>query len=125
MLSHLTARGQASATTIVALTAQTLEDWLKTQPAARKTWIRSVAFTAKPGSHCLIPDEEGKLAAVLVGTDEAAGPWSTAGLATALPALSGHQRLPDPSAVAAKPSSSFTSVQSRSKSRSLVNSCHD
>ncbi len=86
MLTHLTARGHASATAIVPLTEATLEAWLKSQPKERVDWVRSLSFTAKAGTHCLLPDGKGQLAAVLAGLDETKGPWSFAWLATDLPA---------------------------------------
>ena len=86
MLSHLTSRGAARATAIIPLTESSLEDWLAKQPRARADWVRAVSFAAKPGSHCLLPDGTGGLAAVLAGLDPSEGPWSAAWLPGVLPA---------------------------------------
>jgi leucyl aminopeptidase len=90
--NHLVDRA-ANAVEIVPLRAARLEDWLKRQPAATAQWARANSFTAKPGSVCLVPDESGGLARVLVGLEEGADRWSMAGLPGSLP--KGTYRLAD------------------------------
>ena len=62
------------------------ETWLKGQPAATQTWVKSTGFTGKAGSHCLLPGPAGGLDRVIAGVDWSAGPWSIAGLRGKLPA---------------------------------------
>jgi leucyl aminopeptidase len=84
LLDHLVDRA-ANAVEIVPLRAARLEDWLKRQPAAAAQWARASGFTAKAGSVCLVPDESGGLARVLVGLEEGADRWSMASLPGSLP----------------------------------------
>lgn len=84
MLDHLVDRA-ANAVEIVPLRAARLEDWLKRQPAATAQWARASGFAAKPGSVCLMPDESGGLARVLVGLEEGTDRWSMASLPGSLP----------------------------------------
>ena len=85
MPDYLTARAGTAATPITPLAAGELDGWLEKQPASVKAWIRSTAFTAEPGSSCLIPGADGSLERVLAGLDAEVGPWAGAGLPAALP----------------------------------------
>ena len=84
MLDHLIDRA-AEAVEIVPLRAQRLEAWIKRQTQPVGQWVRAAAFTAKPGSVCLIPNAEGGLAQVLVGIEEGLDRWSLAALPASLP----------------------------------------
>jgi len=100
MPQYLTTRGRGSAVPIHCLTGEELVGWVKTQPRRTAHWVEQASFRAEPGSICLIPDAEGGLARVLAGIDRSQGPWSHAGLPSALPA--GHFRLePEPEAAEA------------------------
>lgn len=86
MLDHLIARaGGKGATALVAVAEGGLEDWLREQPPAVRTWVKGTRFAAKPGDHALVPDADGNLATVLVGVAPGADIWSYAGLPGALP----------------------------------------
>ena len=85
MPDYLTARAGTAAIPITPIAAGELDGWLETQPASVKAWIRSTAFTAEPGSSCLIPGADGALERVLAGLDAETGPWAGAGLPAALP----------------------------------------
>ena len=84
MFDHLIDRA-AEAVEIVPLRAQRLEAWVKRQAPSVGQWVRSAAFTAKPGSVCLVPSAEGGLAQVLVGIEEGLDRWSIAALPASLP----------------------------------------
>jgi leucyl aminopeptidase len=92
LFDHLIDRA-ADAVEIVPLRAQRLEAWVKRQPQSVGQWVRSAAFAAKPGSHCLVPNAEGGLAQALVGIEEGLDRWSIAALPAALP--KGDYRLAD------------------------------
>ncbi|MFY0693042.1 MAG: leucyl aminopeptidase family protein [Paracoccaceae bacterium] len=66
-----------------------LDAWCADHPTRVRTWIEAQGFAAKPGEICLVPDEDGNLAAVLVGAQKAAakarGRFSLAGVAAKLP----------------------------------------
>ena len=84
MLDHLIDRA-ASAVEIVPLRAQRLEAWLKRQSPMVGQWARASGFAAKPGSQCLVPGADGRLAHVLVGIEDGVDRWSLSGLPTSLP----------------------------------------
>ncbi len=92
MLSHLIDKS-AEAIEILPLTEARLADWLKAAPAPAAAWVEATRFSAKPGTHCLIPDADGSLARVLAGVEAARDVWALAGLSRALPA--GDYRLAD------------------------------
>jgi leucyl aminopeptidase len=92
LLDHLVDRA-ANAVEIVPLRAQRLEEWLKRQPASTAQWVRASGFAAQPGSLCLVPDEQGALARVLVGLEEGLDRWSMASLPATLP--KGSYRIAD------------------------------
>jgi leucyl aminopeptidase len=84
LFDHLIDRA-ADAVEIVPLHVQRLDAWVKRQPPSITQWVRSAAFTAKPGSLCLVPNAEGGLMQVLVGIEEGLDRWSIAALPTSLP----------------------------------------
>ena len=90
---HLIDAPQGAAPEIVALRPDTLDGWLEGAPAAAAQWVRANRFTAKPGTHCLVPGDDGAIAQVLLGIESARDPWAYGGLPTALPA--GDYRLAD------------------------------
>jgi leucyl aminopeptidase len=85
MPDYLTARAGTRGVPITPLGVGELDGWLKTQPTSVAAWIKSTAFTAEPGSLCLLPRADGGLERVLAGLDAEAGPWAGAGLPAALP----------------------------------------
>lgn len=84
MPRYLTSRA-AGAVPILPLAAEELKPWLASQPPRLAAWVESLRFAAKPGTHCLLPGEDGRLARVLAGVDPADGPYAYAGLPAALP----------------------------------------
>ncbi len=75
MPKYLTTRA-AGAVPILPLAADELKPWLKSQPSTQRpsvaAWVDSLRFTAKAGTHCLLPGADGALARVLVGVDPVA-----------------------------------------------------
>jgi len=97
MPDYLTARAKTGTVPITLLTAEQLGGWLKRQPKSVAAWVRNTGFSAKPDSICLLPADKGALDRVLAGHDSADGPWSCAGLPSALP--EGSYRIePEPAA---------------------------
>jgi leucyl aminopeptidase len=84
LLDHLVDRA-ADAVEITLLRTQRLEDWLKRQPEAIVQWVKASAFTAKPGTVCLVPGDSGGVSRVLVGLEDGVDRWSAASLPAALP----------------------------------------
>lgn len=86
MTQHLIEPGEAiDPVALVPLTRTGLTDWLDAHEEAR-TWVEAVGFTAEPGSVCLLPAPDGRLAAVLAGlADPAEDPWSLSALPARLP----------------------------------------
>jgi leucyl aminopeptidase len=70
---------------IVAITADRLSAWAETQPPRLAAWIAAAGFKADGGSTLLVADANGALETVLVGLGKGDDPWSTGGLAKALP----------------------------------------
>ncbi len=73
------------ATPIAVVTRDAFDNWLKAQKAPRRTWVTQSGFRAQAGSFCLLPDEAGRLAEVLLVIDAEEPIWSFAGLPAALP----------------------------------------
>lgn len=63
------------------------ETQLSQQPEVVRQWCSASGFTAKAGSHCLIPGTDGSITRVLVGQPEPIDTWSLGQLATTLPNL--------------------------------------
>ena len=85
MLNHLIAKPDSEAAEILAHDAESLEDWLDGADGAAAQWVRANGFTAKPGSHCLVPGPDGSIATVLLGVEWERDPWAYGGLPLALP----------------------------------------
>jgi leucyl aminopeptidase len=92
LLDHLIDRA-ADTVEVVPVRAQRLEAWVKRQAPAVGQWVRAAAFSAKPGSVCLVPSTDGGLAQVLVGVEDGLDRWSIAALPASLP--KGDYRLSD------------------------------
>jgi leucyl aminopeptidase len=58
-------------------------------PAAQRQWLLTVGFNGAPDTHALLPDDQGRLAAVWAGV-RCGHPWSLAALPKALPAGAYH-----------------------------------
>lgn len=70
---------------ITAVAREAYDDWLRAQPARRRTWVGASGFRAQPGGFCLLPGEDGSLEEVLLAIDPEEPLWSFAGLPAALP----------------------------------------
>ena len=57
-----------------------------TLPPAARQWLASTGFHGAPDTHALLPDADGRLAAVWAGVRAADHPWALAALPRALPA---------------------------------------
>ena len=74
-----------AAVALIPVTKGGLTDWLAEQPERRRAWVVAANFTAEAGAICLMPGEDGRLAAVLVGLGEDDDPWAVASLPAKLP----------------------------------------
>lgn len=70
---------------IVSLTPQQWEGWLAKQKPATQQWLKTLNFSAKPGSTALLPDSEGQLNQVILILNEACDFWSFGCLPCSLP----------------------------------------
>ncbi len=75
------------------LKASDWENWIASRPAVERQWAAVTGFKAKAGSLCLIPGNDGNLAAVLAGMGDDPPLWAAGGLAAKLP--EGLYRLAD------------------------------
>ena len=85
MLDALSARRTKGAIPVTLVTADKVETWAARQPDRVRDWLKSSGFKAGPGSLCLVPDDAGGLARVVVGIHEPAGLWDLSALPTQLP----------------------------------------
>lgn len=67
------------------LLADQLSDWLSGQNERVGGWLASTHFSAKPGSLCLIPGEDGRLSEVLLGVEKRDAFWAFGDLPNQLP----------------------------------------
>ncbi|NNK77364.1 MAG: leucyl aminopeptidase family protein, partial [Litoreibacter sp.] len=71
------------------LDSDQLEVWRADQPSRVTSWVEAQGFAAKPGEICLVPGDDGRIAAVLVGArkapSDARSRFSLAGVAVKLP----------------------------------------
>ena len=54
-------------------------------PAATRQWMATTGFVGAPDTHALVPDAEGRLAAVWAGVKSADHPYALAALPRAVP----------------------------------------
>ncbi len=78
-------RSNTSSTPVTILTTTDADALPKSLTSNMRRWARTLAFSGKAGEHVLCPDDKGKLARVLAGSDPADPLWSLAGLPQALP----------------------------------------
>jgi leucyl aminopeptidase len=71
---------------IIPVDENNLQPWCAQQTRAWQRWLASTGFTGKPGSFCLLPDDQQNLAAVVAGVGQTLDPWVLAGLPEKLPA---------------------------------------
>jgi len=74
---------------ITALSKAELPRWLETAPERERNWLGALGFSADPGKHAVVPDEDGSFARVVVGLGDADDArrtmWALAGLPGELP----------------------------------------
>lgn len=73
------------ATPIIPVTRDAYDGWLKAQEPPQRAWVAESGFRAQPGTFCLIPGAAGRLAQVVLVTDDSEPIWSFAGLPATLP----------------------------------------
>lgn len=84
-----TARSQHSVA-LVALRADQLAAWCSGAEQRTRNWIETCAFRGKPGTHCVLPDAQGKVGAVLVGVGNEEDPFCLGNLPALLTAGDYH-----------------------------------
>src|SRR3954452_11521697 len=76
----------AGAVPVDAVSKAGFSRWRETAASCERDWAEEVGFTGEPGKLALVPDADGRLGRVLVGTrDGEAGIWAAAGLPDSLP----------------------------------------
>ena len=86
MLSCYVQSTKQKAIPIIILKENEFSKWLKKQDKRTKAWLENNAFKAKPGSHCLLPaNDGGSIDKVLLSVNNQQDIWSYADLATRLP----------------------------------------
>lgn len=85
MPDHLVARADATTIPITPLDVGALAKWRARQPARTANWVAGSRFEAKPGTHLLLPGDDGAPGGVLLGVEEGADIWSWGALPMALP----------------------------------------
>ena len=80
----------AGSVPLIALTPDTLQTWRGSAAEREAAWCDACGFTAKAGSVCLVPDDQGAIASVLTGIDLERVPLAVGALAGTLPAGSYH-----------------------------------
>lgn len=82
LLSH---KAGKDAVALTLVTKDSLSKWKKEQSEAVGNWFKACGFTGKPGTHALIPGNDGKLARVIVAMHDPISLWDLAGLPCVLP----------------------------------------
>ncbi len=82
----------ATSIPITPVARDTFRDWLERQ--AVSGWIDATGFSAQPGSLCLIPGKEHRLARVIAGIESAADIWACGSLPMTLPEGDYHLDVP-------------------------------
>jgi len=70
---------------ITSLHKRELSGWLKQQPKRVGTWVKATDFAATQNQLCLVPNDDGGIARVLLGLGNHQDLWSTASLPGKLP----------------------------------------
>ncbi len=74
------------ATALIPMHTDELRRWLVEQPQTTRSWLEANDFTAREGSFCLIPGEDGGVMSVIYGVPEQPDLWSLSGAPGKLPA---------------------------------------
>jgi leucyl aminopeptidase len=86
MLNCFVTTPTEDAVSIKPLTKSMLTVWQSAQDARLRHWLLANRFVADPGTICLVPDQQGRLAQVLVGIAHANDFWVFGDLPARLPA---------------------------------------
>ena len=84
MLEHLVEQTQA-AIPLVPVGRKGLTAWLNTQNPAWAPWVKMAKFKGEAGGVCVVPDDTGNPATILVGLGDNDDPWVWAALPAKLP----------------------------------------
>ncbi len=79
-------KAKTKAIPVVLLTEKNFAAWLKKQPAELKKWLEINSFTAKSGSHIVLPTPDGAVDKILSGVENTLNIWSVAHLPARIPA---------------------------------------
>lgn len=82
---HALSCSDAAACPLIAVSPSELDVALASLPSVSASFVRQCGFVAEANSHCLVPDAEGRLIAVLAGLGERPDPYALSSLPTALP----------------------------------------
>lgn len=93
MLPFLTSAQNSSSIPITPLEKISFAAWLKKQSAFTKNWIKANDFSAEAGTHCIIPNAQGKLTDVVLGIKNADDFWVFGGLPLVLESRTYHLNL--------------------------------
>lgn len=74
-----------NATPIIPFTEITFSQWLNDQTNFIKTWVKSLNFSAKPETYCILPAADGSLSTVLLGVKNIEDFWNFGWLPCSLP----------------------------------------
>jgi leucyl aminopeptidase len=74
-----------SAIPISSVAAERFDAWSGAQPERTRAWLGSTGFKPDAGAVAVVPDENGKVARVILGLGRGDDPWVTGGLAKTLP----------------------------------------
>ncbi|MBH9553621.1 leucyl aminopeptidase family protein [Inhella gelatinilytica] len=75
----------ASATPLLCSTVEAWPEIRKGLPVATQRWLDAVGFAAKPDTHVVLPDEQGRLSCVVVGVRASDDPYALAAFPQILP----------------------------------------
>ena len=84
-MKWITTDKQANTIPLELVRTTDLENWCKTQPSFVKQWVKANEFEAQPHTHCVIPDEQGRIAKVIIGLKSFEQVWALGHCANNLP----------------------------------------
>lgn len=105
---------------IQTLMKSTFEAWYAGQDAYSKQWVKVNRFTAEPGTVCLVPNQKGQLAVVLVGMASLNDFWVFGDLPLRLPDGQYHTDFIEPRAMIAWGLGSYTFTRYKKKNPDLA-----
>lgn len=85
MKQVLSAHPSRQSVPIALVPSQDYAAWLKRQPAETAAWLNTVGYEGKPGSFCLIPNDQGRVGRVIAALSCPPSLWDLAKLSRCLP----------------------------------------